>query len=171
MIDATITVVGNVATEPESTPTQSGTAFTHFRMASNGTRFDKRSRQWVPEDASFYTVHCWRDPLAKNVKESLKKGDPVFVHGRVKVREWHDDDNTVHRLTEIDARAIGHDLFRGKTRFMKNEQPEAKSEEADAAAQSRKRYAKISDDENVDTTTGEILSSPANGKPPVTAVA
>lgn len=156
MIEATITVVGNVASEPKLDKTASGTAYTHFRLASNASRFDRRSRTWVNEDASYYTVYCWRAPLADNVHDSLKIGQPVYVHGRMKVKEWRDDDGAPHWLAEIDARAIGHDLFRGTSEFKKPEPRTGKAEEEDAIDKTRAGYLKKRPEVNVDFETGEV---------------
>lgn len=180
MIEATITVVGNVATEPVLGCTTSGTAYTHFRMAANGMRFDKRSRRWIPDDASYYTVYCWRAPLADNVKASLGVGNPIFVHGRMRVKEWKDDKDIAHWIAEIDARAIGHDLFRGLSTFDKPKTDDTSIKEEDQAIREvRNGYLKRSAEEDdqassrrdaaeghgssVDLRTGEIIGPSANG--------
>jgi single stranded DNA-binding protein len=173
MIEATITVVGNVATEPKLGNTSNGTAYTHFRLAANGSRFDKRSRRWVNDDASYYTVFCWRAPLADNVSDSLEVGDPIYVHGRMRVKEWTDDKEVRHWLAEIDARAIGHDLFRGTSKFTRPEKDETSLKaEDEAIAKTRDEYLRNSSpggdadpkpdgDGTVDLRTGEILNSAA----------
>lgn len=123
MSDVIITVVGNIATEPRMDETKKGEPFTSFRIACNHTRYDTRARSWVTEDTSFFTVFCWRTPLAENVKASFRKGDPVVVHGRLKVREWRDDNKGLRLTAEITARTVGHDLFRGTTSFVKTNRP------------------------------------------------
>ena len=70
MSEVNITVVGNVATEPKLDRNKNGDAFAHFRLACNNARYDARTRSWVDDDTSFYTVYCWRSPLADNIAAS-----------------------------------------------------------------------------------------------------
>jgi single-strand DNA-binding protein len=50
------------------------------------------------------------------VAASLKKGDPIIVHGRMQSRQYVKDET--NRVSyEIDPESIGHDLARGVSRF------------------------------------------------------
>lgn len=172
MIEATVSVVGNVATKPRLAYAANGAAYTHFRLAANGSRFDRRSRSWVNDEASYYTVFCWRAPLADNVNNSLDVGHPIYVHGRMRVREWTDDKDARHWLAEIDARAIGHDLYRGTTVYQKPPDKTSLEAEDNAIERTRNEYfghaAEVPDEDvvaadagadtgKVDLVTGEIL--------------
>jgi single-strand DNA-binding protein len=110
-----VTVVGNVATEPETTVIATGLAVTRFRLATTARRFDNERGGWTDGPTSFYTVRAWRN-LAGNVKESVGLGEPLVVHGRLRVRE-DEKDGRRYVATEIEATAIGHDLSRGVARF------------------------------------------------------
>src|SRR5204862_5912555 len=48
-----------------------------FRVGST-PRYN-RNGTWVDGQTSWYTVNCWRG-LAKNVHESIRRGDAVVVH-------------------------------------------------------------------------------------------
>jgi single-strand DNA-binding protein len=115
MNETLVTVVGNVATEPETTVTASGLVFTRFRLATTARRFDNERGGWADGPTSFYTVRAWR-ALAGNVKESVGLGEPVVVQGRLRVRE-DEKDGRRYISAEIEATAIGHDLTRGVARF------------------------------------------------------
>lgn len=187
MSEVMITVVGNVATEPRLDETKKGETFASFRLACNGQRYDSRARSWVDDDTSFYTVYCWRSPLADNIKASLRKGDPVVVHGRLKNREWRDDQHVVRVSPEITARSLGHDLYRGTSSFTKVSRQPFLPEDDDAVDAVRAAYLVTNDEQGVvDKRTGEIVSgalpaalppgrerpddpAPANGHVPASA--
>ena len=60
---------------------------------------------------------CWRR-AAENVADSLAKGQPVVVHGRLRENRYEVDGQPRTSL-EIDASTVGHDLSRGVARFRK----------------------------------------------------
>jgi single-strand DNA-binding protein len=116
MNETHVTLVGNVVTDVTVATTQQGFDKSTFRMAATSRRFDRGLGQWVDGDTSYVRVNCWRR-LARNVAESLTKGDPVVVTGTLRVREWASDDGRRGVSVEVEAVSIGHDLARGVTAF------------------------------------------------------
>jgi single-strand DNA-binding protein len=112
-------VVGNVATQPKTALTNNGHVVSSFRLASSVRRFDKVRREWVDDEPSYITVVCWRR-LAENIASSVSKGQPVVVHGRLKVKEW-ENDGRKGTTVEIEASAVGHDLSLGTSMWAKHE--------------------------------------------------
>lgn len=114
----TITITGNVATDPEFKRTTAGLAITTFRVASGRRRYDRDTGSWTDSGTNWYTVSVFRS-LADHAFASLHKGDRVILTGRLRLREW---ENGTRRGTaiEIDAEAIGHDLLWGTTTFVKD---------------------------------------------------
>ncbi|WP_406088840.1 single-stranded DNA-binding protein [Kitasatospora purpeofusca] len=110
-----VTVIGNVATEVAYTLTPGGVPVANFRLASTERRFDRARELWVDGETQWLTVTAWRS-LAGHLIDSLTKGDPVVVSGRLRVREWAEGEAKRSRV-EIDARSVGHDLSRGTARF------------------------------------------------------
>lgn len=102
-----ITFIGNLTDDPELRFTQSGTAVTSFRVASNRKWTDKSGQQ--QEDVTYLTVNVWRD-IAENVAESLHKGDRVVVIGRVKVRSYENKDGQTVWVTEVEADEVAPSL-------------------------------------------------------------
>ncbi|TDN92741.1 single-stranded DNA-binding protein [Microbacterium sp. BK668] len=111
----TITITGNIATEPEHKRTPAGVAITTFRVASGQRRYDRNSASWVDAHTNWYTVSAFRG-LAEHAFHSLKKGDRVILTGRLRLREW-DTGAKKGISAEIDVEAIGHDLLFGTSRF------------------------------------------------------
>lgn len=130
MNDIYTTVIGNVASDVRFTTTDGGVAVASFRVASTPRRYG--SNGWVDGHTSFVTVKCWRG-LADNVRDSVSKGQPVVVHGRVTVRPWERDDRTGTSV-DIDADAIGHDLRWGTTAFAKTARTSPERDGTESAA-------------------------------------
>lgn len=117
MNDTYLTVVGNLVTVPERRRVEStGATVVNFRLGSTARRFDKASGGWVDGNTFFVKVSCWRG-LADNVYQSLFKGDPVVVHGRLYTREYQAEDGTRRTSYELEATAVGHNLARGASTF------------------------------------------------------
>ena len=118
MNNSTIQAVGNVATEVRFNTTPEGIPVASFRLAATERKFDRDSSRWIDGEVNWYTVSCWR-ALAENVANSIQKGDPVFVIGRLSVRSWERDDRSGTSI-DITAELVGHDLARGTSTFKRS---------------------------------------------------
>lgn len=112
-----ITLTGVVATEPELKTTASGATVLSFRLASAQRKFDKQQGTWVDTNTNWYTVTAW-SRLAENARESIGKGDRIFVSGRLTIEDWERNGKNGTAI-EITAETLGHDLFWGVTSFRK----------------------------------------------------
>ncbi len=115
MNEVSVTVVGNVVSEVRSAVTKNGTVVAGFRMVTSERRFDRAIGEWSDGEATYLGVSCWR-AMAENVAASVHKGDPVVVHGRLRVRDWEKEGKRGREI-EIDAASVGHDLARGTSSF------------------------------------------------------
>jgi single-strand DNA-binding protein len=116
MNDTQVTLVGCVATRIDYKDTVNGPS-ARFRFAVTPRYFDKRAEAWTDGATSFYTVWA-RRALAVNLAGSVSVGEPLVVHGRLRVREDPPDGEGKRWISaEIDATAIGHDLNRGTAAF------------------------------------------------------
>jgi single-strand DNA-binding protein len=79
---------------------------------------------WVDGETAWYTVDCWRT-LGRNVAESVKRGDAVIVHGRLRVHVWEREGQPRTTTLVVDATQVGHDLTRGTSAFVKTPRPAA----------------------------------------------
>lgn len=115
MNETTVTIIGNVVDHPRMRHTDKGTDVASFRVGSTARRMDKESSQWVDGPRLFVSVSCWRQ-LALNVVDSLRRGDPIVVSGRLSTKEYEKDGQKRSSL-ELEATAVGHDLARGTSDF------------------------------------------------------
>lgn len=110
----TISIVGNVATEPKQ-HAPGGIPITSFRLAASQRHFDRASGAWVEGATNWYSVSVFRT-LGEHALESLRKGDRIFVRGRLRIRDWSAGEKS-GTTAEVDADAIGHDLLWATTVF------------------------------------------------------
>jgi single-strand DNA-binding protein len=148
--DASIDLAGFVVSEPSFKRLATGTSTAKLRVAYTERRLNRETGEWGDGPTSFVTVLCWR-ALADNVAMCLRKGEPVLVRGRLRVREYEGKDGSRGTETEIDASSVGHDLSRGVAHFSRTRrapgETAAESAEAPAAAQAQ-------DSEERDQMTG-----------------
>lgn len=117
MNETEITVSGRVVADPEHRTTRSGMQFTTFRLAST-VRRRNREGVFVDGPTSFYNVAAFRS-LGMNSHDSLHKGDPVVVHGRITITTWQRADESWGSSGDIEALSVGHDLTFGTSEYAK----------------------------------------------------
>jgi single-strand DNA-binding protein len=117
MNESYMTVVGNVVDEPRYRLTDNGYQVVSFRIAATERKYDKVTGQMVDKGKLFVTVTCWRD-FARNIANSVRKGQPLVVYGTLSTREYSKDE-VLRQSYEIDAVGIGHNLARGTSVFTK----------------------------------------------------
>ncbi|MDJ0379771.1 single-stranded DNA-binding protein [Streptomyces sp. G-G2] len=116
MNETLVTLVGNVATGMDFRESPQG-AVVRFRFAVTPRYWDRQEGSWKDGSTSFYTVWA-RRALAVNLTGSVSSGEPLVVHGRLRVREQEGEGEGKRRFSaDIDAVAIGHDLNRGTSAF------------------------------------------------------
>jgi single-strand DNA-binding protein len=107
-----------------------------FRVACTPRRYQRKSDEWVDgdSDTQWYTVTAWRG-LAENCAASLRRGDPVAVHGRLNAQVWTNSAGIEVTSFEVDALFVGHDLNRGVGRFTRTSRPAAEPQDGAAEGQ------------------------------------
>lgn len=118
-----LTIAGNIGNDPIRNETKTGRTVLNFRVGSSSGYYDQRTGAWVDGGTNWYAVVAYGN-LAEHAKASLRRGDPVIVSGRLKVREWEANGKKGVDV-EILADAIGHDLNRGTSAFVRRPRPAA----------------------------------------------
>jgi single-strand DNA-binding protein len=129
MNEAFVTFQGWVGNEVVHRETTSGTV-ANFRVGTT-PRIRKRNGDWVDGPTSWFSVTCWRS-LADHVRDSVRKGEPVFVHGRLRTDVWEREDGQSSVTYVVEASCVGHDLTRGTTVFVRAARPERAETDEDA---------------------------------------
>lgn len=135
---ATLTISGNVVANPVITGVASNPDRVGFRVVSNWRRRNPVTREWEQAGEYGINVVCWRK-LARGVANSVRRGDPVLVTGRLVERQFEGKDGQMRWYTEVIADFVGLDLSQGIngpfTRFtrldrLNGQDPDAPGEEA-----------------------------------------
>ncbi len=63
-------------------------------------------------------MNAWR-ALAENCEQSLRRGDPVVVHGKLSAHVWTNKAGLEVTTFEVEAAFVGHDLNRGTSAFQR----------------------------------------------------
>ena len=87
-------------------------------MVATERRFDRTADDWVDGDEFGVTVVCWRT-MATAVLNTVRKGDPVVIVGRIITRRFERDGVTQY-FTEVKADFVGLDVAKAGTRFTRN---------------------------------------------------
>jgi single-strand DNA-binding protein len=115
----TVTIVGNLARDPELRFTPSGQANANFGVAVNRRWQNKQTNEWE-EAVSFFNVVAW-GTLADNVASSLAKGDRVVVTGRLEQRSWESQEGEKRSVVEVVADEVAPSLRWASVSIEKNE--------------------------------------------------
>lgn len=107
--ETTITVIGNLTSDPELRFTPSGAAVAGFTVASTPRTFDRQSNEWKDGETLFMRCSVWRD-AAENVAESLTRGTRVIVTGRLVSRSYETKEGEKRTTMEMQVDEIGPSL-------------------------------------------------------------
>ncbi len=98
-----VMLIGNLGADPEIRSTTSGTRVATLSIAT--------SRQWNSqsgerqEKTEWHRVVLWTG-LADLADKYMKKGDRIYVEGRIEYRTWEDREGNTRYSTEINAREV-----------------------------------------------------------------
>ncbi|MDP4755780.1 MAG: single-stranded DNA-binding protein [Aquiluna sp.] len=81
--EVSVTIVGNLADDPELRYTQGGVAVVSIRVGSTPRTMNRSTNEWVDGETVWVRCTAWRE-VAENVAQSLTKGSRVVVTGRLK---------------------------------------------------------------------------------------
>ena len=96
-----VILVGNLGKDPEVKYTPQGTAVAKITLATNES-FKDKDGQWQ-ERTEWHNVVLWAR-LAEIAGEYLKKGNKVYIEGRLQTRSWDDKQtNQKKYMTEVVA--------------------------------------------------------------------
>jgi len=102
-----VTLIGNLGADPEIRSTNGGNRVASFSLAT--------SRSWnTPsgdrqEKTEWHRCVVWNtkgSQLADIVEKYVKKGDKIYVEGRIEYRQWTDKDGQTRYTTEINVREL-----------------------------------------------------------------
>jgi single-strand DNA-binding protein len=95
-----VILVGNLGKDPEVRYLEGGTAVANFSLATSESYKDKSGNR--VDQTEWHNIVLWRG-LAEVAEKYLKKGNQVYIEGKIKTRAWDDKDGNKRYSTEIVA--------------------------------------------------------------------
>ncbi|MEN8225104.1 MAG: single-stranded DNA-binding protein [Bacteroidota bacterium] len=93
-----VILVGNLGKDPEIRTLESGAKVANFTLATSES-YKNREGQKVTT-TEWHNIVLWRG-LADIAERFLKKGNQVYIEGKIKNRSWDDKDGNKRYITEI----------------------------------------------------------------------
>ena len=90
-----VILIGNATRDAELRYTSSGKPVSSLRLATN-----RQVRG--QEETQYHTGVCW-EGLAETTSRYVKKGDPLYVEGRLQYRSFQDEEGNERGVCEIVA--------------------------------------------------------------------
>ena len=93
-----VVLIGHLGGDPETRFTPSGAAVANFNLATNESWKDQNGDS---QDRTEWHRVVMYGRMAETATEYMKKGQMVYVEGRLNTREWEDQNQIKRRTTEI----------------------------------------------------------------------
>jgi single-strand DNA-binding protein len=132
-----VILMGNCGRDVDLHHLPSGQGVANVSIATTSKRKDKASNQWI-EDTQWHRL-VFFDQLAEIASKYLKKGDPVYIEGKINYRKFTDKDGVEKNTTDIVV--ISMQLLGGR-----KEGGNAQNQQQQAPAQQGGGFAAMDDD-------------------------
>jgi single-strand DNA-binding protein len=97
-------LIGNLVANPVVKALPSGQSIARFRLATNYSWRDTKTKE-KKESAEFHSIIAW-GRLGDVVGKYLKKGDKIYIDGRLHTRIWNGKEGDKKYFTEIVAQNL-----------------------------------------------------------------
>ena len=123
-----VIIVGNLGQDPEARFTPQGTAVTNLSIATNESW--KNQEGQIQDRTEWHRVVLY-GKMAETAGEYMRKGSMVYVEGRLRTKEWEDQNQNKRKTTEIMCDNFTMLGRRGDNQPSQNNRPEPSTEEDD----------------------------------------
>lgn len=94
-----VILIGNLGKDPEVRHLENGTIVANFPIATSETYTDRTTGE-RRENTDWHDIVLWRG-LAEIAEKYLRKGQKVYIEGKLKKRSWQDKDGNTRYTTEV----------------------------------------------------------------------
>ena len=95
-----VILLGNVGKDPEVKRLESGIPVASFPLATTERGYTLKNGTQVPEQTEWHNLVTWRG-LADIAEKYIKKGDKLYIEGKIKSRSYQDKNGVTRYVTEI----------------------------------------------------------------------
>lgn len=96
-----VILIGNVGADPEIRTLESGVKMARLRIATTERIYNRESQE-ARDHTEWHSVVLWRN-LADVADRFVRKGSQVYIEGRLRSREWTDQQGVKRYSIEIVA--------------------------------------------------------------------
>lgn len=86
----TINNIAGITADPELKYTPQGAAILNVRLAFNDSKYNEQASKWETTKTFYVDGQIWEQAAERNA-EILRKGDQVYVEGRLETQSWEKD--------------------------------------------------------------------------------
>ena len=98
-----VILIGRLGQDVETRNLESGTSVSNFSIATSESYKDKQGER--QENTQWHNIVMW-GKLSEIAEKYLKKGDMVYIEGKLQTRSWKDKEDNTRYTTEI----VGNNL-------------------------------------------------------------
>ena len=95
-----VILIGNLGKDPEVRHFENGGSLARFSLATSETYTNKETNEKVTQ-TEWHTVVTRGGLASKVVEPYLKKGNSVYIEGRLRTRSWEDKEGITRYTTEV----------------------------------------------------------------------
>ena len=93
-----VILVGNLGKDPEVRTLENGAKVANFTLATSESYKNKEGQRVTQTE--WHNIVLWRG-LAEIAEKFLRKGNQVYIEGKIRTRSWDDKDGIKRYTTEI----------------------------------------------------------------------
>lgn len=106
-----VILLGRVGKDPDIKRFDDDNSVASFSLATSERGYTAKNGTVVPEQTEWHSVVCYKG-LAAIAERYVKKGDPLYIEGKIRTRSYEDKNQQKRYITEIIADKI--ELLGGK---------------------------------------------------------
>ena len=97
-----VILVGNVGKDPEVKYLDKGNVVASFSLATTERGYTTSAGVQIPDRTEWHNIVMWRG-LAEIAEKYIRKGSQVYIEGKIKTRNYDDQNGVKRYITEIFA--------------------------------------------------------------------
>jgi len=105
-----VILIGNLGSDPEVRHLSNGSVVANFNIATSESYTNKNGERVTQTE--WHRIELW-DGLARVAEQYLKKGQMVYIEGKLRTENWQDSDGNNRTTTRI--RGLNMTMLGGKS--------------------------------------------------------
>ena len=124
-----VILIGNLGSDPEVRHLSNGSVVANFNIATSESYTNKNGERVTQTE--WHRIELW-EGLAKVAEQYLKKGQSVYIEGKIKTENWQDSDGNNRTTTRI--RGLNMTMLGGRNQDQQGESSEQQNQQSQKPA-------------------------------------